>query len=222
MRRARPPSAMASTRWRRSWSASTGHWARNGAHEMRVLTVHDEKDALLRALASAGCTICRVAAQELLPPGHGEPYFYFGNMFEEIKQPLRLARLRRRLAEDRAPYVWWNRDAPWNCAIKPLRRLFVHASRPVDIHLAHSLQSASLFGEPVRYFPNAVQVDRYHLAGRSLESLRDPARYRWDVSFVGTLNPAFRQVRQRVAFFAELLPRLEREGIGCRLVDTSI
>lgn len=187
-----------------------------------MLTVFDEKEVLSRAVAAAGCTVRRVAADELPPPREGERYFYFGNVFEQIKQPLRLSRLRRRLAADGAPYVWWNRDAPWNCAIKPLRRLLVHASRPVDIHLAHSLQSVSLFGEPVRYFPNAAQVDRYQLAGRSLESLRDPATYRWDVSFVGTLNPAFRQVRQRVAFFAELAPRLEREGISFHLVDTSV
>ncbi len=189
---------------------------------MQAVTVLDENEPLLRALAGAGCLVRKAAAQGLPPEGIGRPYFYLGNMFEQVKQPLELARLRRRLAADGAPYVWWNRDAPWNCAIKPLRRLFVHASRPVDIHLAHSLQSVSLFGEPARYFPNAAQVDRYHLAGRSLQSLRDPAQYRWDVSFVGTLNPAFRQVQQRVAFFAELAPRLEREGIGCRLVDTSI
>lgn len=182
---------------------------------MRVVTVLDENEPLLRALAKADCAVGQA-------PEGGQPYFYLGNMFEEIKQPLRLARLRRRLAADKAPYVWWNRDAPWNCAIKPLRRLFVHASRPVDIHLAHSLQSVALFGEPVSYFPNAAQVERYNLAGRTLASLRDPARYRYDVSFVGTLNPRFRQVRARVAFFAELAPRLEREGIACRLVDTSV
>lgn len=190
---------------------------------MRVVTVIDDKEPLLVALAKAGCAITRVADYDLPPPAKpGEEYFYFGNVFEQIKKPARFAQIRGRLAADRAPYVWWNRDAPWNCAIRPLRRLFVHLSRPVDLHLAHSRQSAGLFGEPVVYFPNAAQADRYNLAGRSLESLRDPAGYRYDVSFVGTLNPRFRQVRLRVAFFAELAPRLEREGIGCRLVDTSI
>lgn len=188
-----------------------------------MLTVFDEKADLLRAAAALGCEVLRIGEYALPPRGRpGEPYFYFGNMFEQIKRPLWFARLRRQLAADGAPYVWWNRDAPWNCAIKPWRKLFVRGSRAVDIHLAHSLQSAELFGEPVTYFPNAAQVDRYNLAGRSLESLRDPARYRYDVSFVGTLNPAFRQVRSRVAFFAELAPRLAREGIGFGLVDTSI
>lgn len=188
---------------------------------MRVLTVLDENEPLLRALAEAGCAVGKVGEHDL-PEGHGAEYFYLGNVFEQIKRPLRLARIRRRLADDRAPYVWWNRDAPWNCAIKPLRRLFVRGSRPVDLHLAHSLQSVALFGEPVRYFPNAAQVERYNLAGRSLASLREPGGYRFDVSFVGTLSPAFRQVRSRVAFFAELAPRLEREGVALRLVDTSI
>jgi spore maturation protein CgeB len=189
---------------------------------VRVVTVLDENEPLLRALASAGCPVHKADEQGLPPSSSEAPYFYLGNMFEQIKRPLHFARIRRQLAAHRAPYVWWNRDAPWNCAIKPWRKLFVRASRRADVHLAHSLQSVELFGEPVVYFPNAAQVERYNLAGRSLESLRDPAQYRYDVSFVGTLNPNFSQVRRRVAFLAALAPRLEREGIGCRLVDTSV
>ena len=188
-----------------------------------VISVLGEGDQLVRALGAAGCRVTFAGNADI--PSAREPderYFYLGNVFEQIKQPLVLSRIRRALEADAAPYVWWNRDAPWNCSIKPWRKLLVHAARPVDIHLAHSLQSVELFGSPAVYFPNAAQIDRYNLAGRSLESLRDPSRYRYEVSFVGTLNPQFKRVRARVAFLAELAPRLEREGIGCRLFDTSI
>lgn len=188
---------------------------------MRVVTVFEEHHPLLRALAGAGCTVTRLGMTEL-PQAGGDPYFYFGDAFEQIKAPLAFARLRRLLARDGAPYVMWNRDAPWNCAIKPWRKLSVKASRRVDLHLAHSLQSTSLFGEPVAYFPNAAESDRYNLGGRTLESLRDPSGYRFDVSFVGTLSPGFKRVRARVQFLDELGRHLKQSGLNYRLFDTSI
>jgi spore maturation protein CgeB len=191
---------------------------------MRVVAIDgSERDPLVKALAAAGCAVTLTGERELPPPSTvDQPYFYLGNAFEQIKAPFTLARIRRALARDGAPYVWWNRDAPWNCAIKPWRKLFVHCSRRADIHLAHSRQSAELFGEPVEYFPNAAESDRYNLAGRSLESLRNPASYRFDVSFVGTVNPGFRMVQDRIAFLSELGRRLAHHGIKLQVFDTSI
>jgi len=189
---------------------------------MRVLSVGEppQRDPLLRALEAAGCAPARVAMDEV--PRAGPPYFYLGNFFEQIKRPLQLARIRRALARDRAPYVWWNRDAPWNCAIKPWRKLLIRGARAADIHLAHSRQSAELFGEPVGYFPNAAETDRYNLGSRSLESLRDSSAYRYAVSFVGTVNPAFERVRARVEFLAALRERLRRDGVQLHVFDTSV
>lgn len=188
---------------------------------MRVVTVLGAEDQLVKGLVAAGCT-AEFADEYEMPSVGEDTELYIGNAFEQIKKPLFFARLRRRLAAANVPYVWWNRDAPWNCAIKPWRKLLVHLSRPVDLHLAHSLQSVELFGRPVVYFPNAAQTERYNLAGRSLESLRDPAGYRYEVSFVGTLNPGFKRVRARLEFIGELVRRLAAEGIGCELFDTSI
>ncbi len=188
---------------------------------MRVVTVFDAQHPLVRALAHAGCEVEQCGMAEI-PRSGGEPYFYLGDVFEQIKRPLALAQIRRVLIRDGAPYVMWNRDAPWNCAIKPLRKLLVHASRRVDLHLAHSLQSAGLFGEPVIYFPNAAESDRYDLGGRTLESLRDPSGYRFDVSFVGTLSPGFRRIGERLRFLKELGRRLDQPGVHYRLFDTSL
>jgi len=189
---------------------------------MRALSVGEppERDPLLRALSAAGCVPGRISMHEV--PAVREPYFYLGNFFEQIKRPLQLAAIRRALARDAAPYVWWNRDAPWNCAIKPWRRLLVRSARAADIHLAHSLQSAQLFGEPVRYFPNAVDTDRYALGTRSLESLRSPQGYRYPVSFVGTVNPGFKMVRERIQFLTALRERLRREAVQLYIFDTSV
>jgi spore maturation protein CgeB len=192
---------------------------------MRVVSVGPgpERDPLLRELAAAGCP-ATLAGMDETPsaPAAGEDYFYLGNFFEQIKTPFTLRRIRRALARDAAPYVWWNRDAPWNCAIKPWRKPLVRAARAADIHLAHSLQSVDLFGEPVAYFPNAAETDRYHRAGRSLESLRSAEAYRYQVSFVGTVNPGFRMVRARIEFLAALRERLGRDGVELRVFDTSI
>lgn len=188
---------------------------------MRVVTVFEEHHPLVRALAGAGCGIERISLTGI-PQSGGEPYFYFGDMFEQIKTPLAFARLRQALEGDGAPYVMWNRDAPWNCAIKPWRKLMVRTARKVDLHLAHSLQSTGLFGEPVTYFPNAAEADRYNLRGITLESLRDESGYKFDVSFVGTLSPHFRRVRERVQFLNELGHCLRQSGINYRVFDTSI
>lgn len=189
---------------------------------MRVLSVGErpERDPLLRALAAAGCPVTNTAMHEV--PRSGEPYFYLGNFFEQIKRPLRLARIRRALAGDAAPYVWWNRDAPWNCAIKPWRRLMVRGARAADIHLAHSLQSAELFGEPAAYFPNAAETDRYNLGSHSLDSLRNRSAYRYAATFIGTVNPRFKMVHARVEFLAALRERLGRDKVELLIFDTSI
>jgi len=188
---------------------------------MRVVTVFEEHHPLLRALAGAGCEVERINLAGI-PQLRGEPYFYFGDIFEQIKTPLVFARLRKALEDHGAPYVMWNRDAPWNCAIKPWRKLLVRVARRLDLHLAHSLQSAGLFGEPVIYFPNAAEADRYNLRGRTLDSLRDESGYKFDVSFVGTLSPDFKRVRARVQFLNELGHRLKQSDITYRVFDTSM
>ena len=190
-----------------------------------VVTVGEgeDRDPLLRALAASGCRVTRIGLYDMPPAlDPRERCLYLANAFAHIKRPFRLARIRRALARAGVPYVWWNRDAPWNCAIKPWRKLFVRSARRADIHLAHSLQSVDLFGAPATYFPNAADTDGYNLAGRSLRSLREAHGYRYDVSFVGTLNPAFKMVRERVEFLGELGRRLAREGIKLHLFDTSV
>jgi spore maturation protein CgeB len=187
---------------------------------MQILSVFDEHHPLMRALAYAGCAVSRVGPWEM--PDSGAPVLYFGDAFEQIKRPVALARIRAKLASRGIPYVMWNRDAPWDCAIKPWRRWIIRRARAVDLHLAHSRQSAATFGEPVVYFPNAADPANYNLGGRTLASLRSPGAYEFDVSFVGTLSPRFSRVRSRVAFLQALRARLQSLDIRCELFDTSL
>jgi len=135
------------------------------------------------------------------------------------KHPLRFRRLKARLNAAGIPVIAWNRDAPWNCAIKPWRKPWIRPLNLIDIYLAHSLQGAAAFGTNVHYFPNAADVDAYNLRGATLESLRDPGGYRVDVAFYGSLSPSYPRVGARVAFIAALKDRLRATGISMDIRD---
>jgi spore maturation protein CgeB len=135
------------------------------------------------------------------------------------KHPLRFRRLKRRFNAAGCPVIAWNRDAPWNCAIKPWRKPLIRPLGLIDIYLAHSLQGAEAFATNVHYFPNAADVETYNLRGATLESLRDPGRYRVDVAFYGSLSPSYPRVGARIEFIAALKNRLRAEGISMNIRD---
>ncbi|HEU5338405.1 MAG TPA: glycosyltransferase [Sulfuricaulis sp.] len=136
------------------------------------------------------------------------------DMYEAMKRPWDTLRLKSRLRRRRIPLIGWNRDAPWNKGTKPRHLWWFRKLKVLDVYMAHSLQDASTFSPDARYLPNAAWVSRYNLAGRTLEELSDPQSYRYDVSFVGTLdakkNPQF---ILRAEFFKELEQRLTAVGV---------
>lgn len=136
------------------------------------------------------------------------------DIFEAMKRPLHVLRLKSRLRRQRIPLIGWNRDAPWNRGTRRHRLWWFRKLRVLDIYMAHSLQDASAFSPDARYLPNAAWVTRYNLAGRSFEDLRDPAGYRYDVSFVGSLDAKQHpEIAARAQFFAELERRLAASGV---------
>ena len=85
--------------------------------------------------------------------------------------------------------------------------------RVLDIYTAHSMQGASRFARENFYLPNAAWIGAYNLAGRTLEELRDPARYLYDLSFVGNLDAVkYPEFSRRVEFFHALEQRLAPLG----------
>jgi spore maturation protein CgeB len=136
-------------------------------------------------------------------------------MYDAMKRPVDTLRLKSRLRRRRIPLIGWNRDAPWNKGARRHRLWWFRKLRVLDIYMAHSLQGASAFSSDARYLPNAAWVSRYNLAGRTLEDLRDPQGYHYDVSFVGTLDAEkYPEFAKRAEFFAELERRLAAFGVS--------
>lgn len=161
-----------------------------------MVTSHAEHNPLVMALRECGAEVlCQpwpprragaISQREWQDWRLGQAAAYYGNLFVEIKAPLRFMALLRFLRARQIPYLFWNRDAPWNTGIKPRRRLLARLLRPVDIYLAHSPQTADLFSASYRFFPNAAPSDHYQ--STDLARLRDERRYCYDVSFIGALS----------------------------------
>lgn len=189
---------------------------------IRILTTHAERNPLIVALRAAGAEVVRLSRQDAvqaLPTG-GFAALY-GNFFDEIKYLPAFVGLKRALLRRGIPYVFWNRDAPWNVGMKLPRRLLAQWWKPVDLYLSHSMQEAGWFSRNCHFFPNAAQSAYY--AGTRLEDLRDEAAYQQDVAFCGALgNLRRRACRERVAFLAAVETRVRRAlpGVRFRVVDT--
>ena len=133
-----------------------------------------------------------------------------------LKSMWRTRSLRRRLARRGVPLVIVDRDAPWHKGVRPWRIALFRAVAGADGYATHSLQGCESFPYPTLYFPNGVRLSRYHLHGASLDAMRDPEWYRWDVSFIGNLDgegyPEHRLRAQRLEAIAQRL-----KSLGLRL-----
>lgn len=131
-------------------------------------------------------------------------------------------RLKSVLAHTGAPLVLLDRDAPWYKGVRE-RRLWLLAKLGLaDLHATHSMQHAGRFGAGSFYLPNAAWLEAYHLHGRSLESLRDPAAYVRDVAFLGnTDDRRYAEHRPRMEFLRELARQLEAGGIRVETIDST-
>ncbi len=138
------------------------------------------------------------------------------NFYEGVRQPWRAWRLKRRLQRHGIPLLGIARDAPWHMGIRARRLWLFSWLRPLDIYASHTLQPDRVFAPEKIYLANAAWVRHYHLHGMTLEAMRQPEFYRYDVSFVGNLDgQRYREHRERAGFFAELERRLGEVGISC-------
>ncbi|MGB9700383.1 MAG: glycosyltransferase family protein [Thermodesulfobacteriota bacterium] len=85
-------------------------------------------------------------------------------------------------------------------------------------HDVHGLQSSKM---KIIYLPNAAWTSKYNLGDHSLQEMRDPSFYYWDVSFLGNLDhTAHPEHRARVNFLRKLAKILEKEKINYRFCDS--
>lgn len=143
-----------------------------------------------------------------------------------VKHPLDALKWKRRLSPQGVPVFAWNRDAPHNNNLKPWRLRLFDLLRPLDIYATHSLIDMRWrFADAVMFLSNAADVSVYNLHGEPeamLAQLREPGRYRWDVSFFGALDgERYKEARARAVFFSALAQRLDALNISHRFVDTT-
>lgn len=137
-------------------------------------------------------------------------------MYNAIKRPQQLLKLKAQLRRHNIPLITWNRDGPWHKGEK-LWRLWLMKNLPLfDIYATHTLQDSAKFAPQVMYLPNAAWTSVYHLANKTLQDLRDAGRYRFDASFYGKLDAVkYGEIRARAEFFSELELRLNKRGFHC-------
>ncbi len=146
---------------------------------------------------------------------------YLVCMYDGIKRPLRFMKLKRKLRQHRVPLIGWNRDGPWNKGEKPWRLWMLKHLDLLDIHATHTLQDSKDFAPEMLYLPNAAWTAAYHLGDIAIETLRDPSRYHFDVSFFGRIDARkYPEMRERERFLLELQQRLAHWQVSCRFTHT--
>lgn len=122
--------------------------------------------------------------------------------------------LKRRLAAQGAPFLALDRDAPWHRGVHGARLVALAWLKPFGGYATHSMQMQGRFAARSLYCPNAARESVYRVAPSELESMRDPAWFRWDVSFVGNLDAArYPEHTLRAAFVRALAERLAPLGL---------
>lgn len=130
--------------------------------------------------------------------------------------------LRKPLARARVPFVALNRDAPWNRGLHRTRLAVMAWLKPFDAYASHSMQGADRYCARTLYCPNAARESLYHATDEQLLAMRDPARYRWDVSFIGNLDARrYPEHARRVEFLNAVEAKLGSSGARTLLRDSA-
>jgi spore maturation protein CgeB len=142
------------------------------------------------------------------------------NLYDAIRNPWSALGLKRRLKQAGVPLIGLDRDAPWHMGIRRRRLALFRLLRPLDICASHTMQPTWNFAPIKLYSPNAVWVRNFNLHGHSLEEMREPNFYEYDVSFLGNLNgQRFKEHAEREHFFEVLADRLAKLGIRYRFAQ---
>ncbi len=143
--------------------------------------------------------------------------------FVDCARNLRRTVLHSRLLRRHAvPFLALNRDAPWHRGVHRRRLALVTALAPFDGYAAHSMQDAVRYARRTLYCPNAARESLYHATAEDLKAMRDPAYFKWDVSFLGNLDVArYPEHRLRAEFFRALEERLRPLGLQVLFRDSA-
>lgn len=130
--------------------------------------------------------------------------------------------LRRRLAAQGAVFIALDRDAPWHRGVHGARLAALAWLKPFHGYATHSMQTAGRFAARSLYCPNAARESVYRVTAAELEQMRDPAWFRWDISFIGNLDAArYPEHALRAAFMRALGARLAPLGLRVLFSDSA-
>lgn len=175
--------------------------------------------ALEEALTEAGCELLRWIPGEP-PPAAPRADAALVDVCDFARNLVAGWRLRRTLKRAGTPVYGLDRDAPWHKGVRGRRLRALRALRLLDVYASHSLQDASRFADEALYLPNAAWTRHYHLGARTLQELREPSGYRYDVSFIGNVNAQrYREHAERVNFLDALRERLAAAHIKLHVFD---
>jgi spore maturation protein CgeB len=145
------------------------------------------------------------------------------NIHVDIKRPFHFLSVKKRINRLGAPVIFWDRDGPSHMGEKAWRIWLLKHVQFMDAYATHTLQDAGRFSDEVIYLPNAVWDERYNLGAATLQSLRDPARYRYDVSFFGNIDTQkYPEAIHRVRFIDKLKPMLDTMKIRYLFTGASL
>ncbi|MBI5898648.1 MAG: glycosyltransferase [Rhodocyclales bacterium] len=134
--------------------------------------------------------------------------------YEGLRHPLTILGMRRWARRNRIPLFVWNQDAPHYLNRAAWRLDLLDRFRLYDIYATHTLVDARHFADSTMYLANAADTTRYHLCGRTLESLREDSGYDYEVSFFGAMDGSrYKEMQARQEFFAALADQLKARGI---------
>jgi spore maturation protein CgeB len=145
----------------------------------------------------------------------------FVSFYDCLTKPVKMWRLKRRLARHRIPLIAWNRDAPSYLNRQAWRLDMLDRAQLLDIYLSHAFPDRRRFAKTALLLHNAARSETYNLGATTLATLRNPEHYLHDVAFVGVIHA--RQIKDylpRERFFTELRNRLDERGISHCFIDS--
>ncbi|MBF0627041.1 MAG: glycosyltransferase [Magnetococcales bacterium] len=174
--------------------------------------------SLDEALTAQGVTLLPWKPGAPLPTGLERVDGALLDLADAARHLMAVFRLSRILRRAGRPMALLNRDAPWNKGVRRRRLWALGRLRVADLLLTHALQNDPALARRTVYFPNAADINRYHLHGVTLEALRTPEYYRHAVSFIGNIDDArYPEHRPRMHQLRTLRDRLATLGIPLEL-----
>jgi len=186
---------------------------------MKIATSYKTDNPLLKGLADIGIEIMyyqNFANIELQTLDKFD--VWFGNLFSEIKYPRILISIKKYLTKNKGIYVFWNRDAPWNCNLKFYREWLIKYLNPIDFYFTHSGQE-NIPCQHKYYLANAAANE--YICPIEDSALDDESSYEYDISFYGSYkNTKNYGCYKRKKFLQQIEPYLKNKNYRIKFIDS--